>query len=167
VGWALSLVLAGGAVSVDAIELVGKSLRVVVLVIEGEISDVLLGAVRKVVNVNIWRVVGDVDVWRVVGPLEGVVIVLPDTGSSREIDVVDGLSIVVEVINTTEVSTGKGDGATASWRDSRTDAKGVGDSRYLSCSAAYDTSVSIVAREAIAMMTGMYMLWGTFAFIVL
>jgi hypothetical protein len=125
----LSLALAGGAVSVDAIELVGKSLRVIVLVIEGEISDVLFGAVCKVVKVSIWRVVGDVDVWRVVGPLEGVVIVLPDTDSSRELDVVGGLVIVVEVINTTEVSTGKSDGATASWRDRRSDAKGAGDSR--------------------------------------
>jgi hypothetical protein len=148
------------AISVDAIVLAGKSFCVVVVVVEGVTSDVLSRTVCMVVMVDIWCVV--------VPTTEGVVTILLGTGGSREIDVVDGLTIVVEVINTTEVSTGReSDGAIASWPGNITESNEADDGRLLPCSAACDSSVSIVAEAAIVTIVGMYILCVTFVFVVL
>jgi hypothetical protein len=114
-------------VSVEAIELVGKSFWVVLVVAKGEIFDVLFGTVCMVVEVGV------IDVWRVVSPTtEGVVIILLGTSSSRETDVIDGLTIVIEVINMTEVSIGReSDGAVASWRGNAAESNETDEGRLL------------------------------------
>jgi hypothetical protein len=99
---------------------------------------------------------------------EGVVIILLGTGSSREIDVVDGLAIVVEVINPTEVTIGRERDCTiASWRGNITDTNEADDGKFLPCSTACDSSVFIITEAAIVTIAGMYMFWGSFVFVVL